>query len=335
VRICREDKSVSAKVDPQEMINRALASEEWVDVMLRLLFAFGLRVNEGLQFKPIDGDRGVKIAVLEGCKGGRPREITISRPGQREALDAAKALAAKNPKGYIAPPRKTLQAVRNRFYYVCRRIGLTKKILGATAHGLRHDFLQTEFEIITGVPAPVKATGDGSKEKRPSLRDVPPDLIARAQFEIANKAGHNRKASAGAYIGSVSKALRDEARSQPAPTAAALPEALVFPRRRLQPIEAELSLFEIALETLKEAGDKVWNFLAVGGDSIKAVALRWQEWIVAEAVKRKASCFSRFGKGGNRAQSRHSNTNFGGMAIRSDSLANIPANPPAEDPDWY
>ena len=231
-RSAQFDKSVSAVIDPFVVINAALEREEWVGIVLWLAFAFGARVNEILQLKPIEADRGDHVSMIEGGKGGRPRPFPIKSPMQRHVLDLAKAVAEQNNRGYIGRPGKTLQYNRNRFYYILRCIGFTKKDISVTAHGLRHDFLQAEFQRITGAAAPIKTkSADLGVHDVPTtpLRQVPPELLTRAQLEIANLAGHNRLASASAYIGSVAQALRQEASAAANAGASAPPPPPVVP----------------------------------------------------------------------------------------------------------
>ena len=73
-----------------------------------------------------------------------------------------------------------------------RKAGVTKKALGVTAHGLRHQFAQDFHVELTDVQAPVRG-GDACAD---------PGILNAALFEIAHQLGHNRPAITCAYLGS-------------------------------------------------------------------------------------------------------------------------------------
>src|SRR5262249_28681476 len=79
-----------------------------------------------------------------------------------------------------------------RFDNVMRKAGITRKQLGVTAHGLRHQFAQ-EFHVeLTDVQAPVRG-GDACADAA---------TLNAALLEIARQLGHNRPAVTGVYLGS-------------------------------------------------------------------------------------------------------------------------------------
>ena len=77
-----------------------------------------------------------------------------------------------------------------RFDYVMKKFGITKKQLGVTAHGLRHEVLIDQFERLTGQAAPVRG---GIK--------LPTEIDKPARQEVAELAGHARKRASSAYLG--------------------------------------------------------------------------------------------------------------------------------------
>jgi len=100
------------------------------------------------------------------------------------------------------------------------RIGFTRDVLGTTAHGMRHDRLQREFKSVAGVEAPIKsskANGPDAPNWK-TVADITQEAADRAQFKVAHLAGHNRKSSASAYLGSVAVARRNALGSSRLPT---------------------------------------------------------------------------------------------------------------------
>ena len=57
-----------------------------VALVLRLIFAFGLRLQEASLFRPQWDDRGDYIQVIAGTKGGRPRQVPVETAQQRDVL---------------------------------------------------------------------------------------------------------------------------------------------------------------------------------------------------------------------------------------------------------
>ena len=73
-----------------------------------------------------------------------------------------------------------------------QKAGITRKQLGVTAHGLRHQFAQ-EFHVeLTDVQAPVRG-GDVCAD---------PETLKAALLEIARQLGHDRARLLNAYVGS-------------------------------------------------------------------------------------------------------------------------------------
>jgi integrase len=91
----------------------------------------------------------------------------------------------------ISEPRYTLvQAIRH-LRYVMERFGVTKRDLGVTPHGLRHQYAADEFRRETGEAPPVEGG-------RPVRRDR--DQAAR--LGVSSRLGHSRIEIANAYLGS-------------------------------------------------------------------------------------------------------------------------------------
>lgn len=132
------------------------------------------------------------LRVHRGTKGGRLRYAAVRTEGQRLALEAARALA-RHDGGHIGHPGLTLKQSLDLFSNVVRAVGLTKKDLGVTPHGLRHQFAGDLFFEIAHVEPPVRG-GEASFPDRAMMED--------AYRQVAQQLGHNRPHISSAYLGS-------------------------------------------------------------------------------------------------------------------------------------
>jgi len=195
--VAKEDKSWDALgVDPIQILERILVVDEYVAIQVLLTWAFGLRIQEAQRFHPELGDMGDKIRVKWGAKNGRSREVDFFPEYallQRTVLDLSKRFVNKQT-GSTIPPDYTAQQWYSHFVYVVRvHGGVTKKALGATMHGLRHQFLARLYESITGIERPLRM-----------LRQLAPDqkkLDEKARQLVALAAGHARSQISSAYLG--------------------------------------------------------------------------------------------------------------------------------------
>jgi hypothetical protein len=130
--------------------------------------------------------------------------IPIRSDVQRQILQAATELVGTRLGAQLRWPNMTWKQAQAHFYYLMRRIGATHGLLGVSPHGLRHGFLQDEYERYAGVPAPVK-----NPEALPSSRME----HKRALLAVSLEAGHLREAATGMYCGSVGHRLRPKAES--------------------------------------------------------------------------------------------------------------------------
>lgn len=202
--VADRDKSWSARdIDIDALIQTICAEDRYVGAQLRVMRAFGLRRKEAVMLRPwrvvvpFEATRlpwekkraDEYLSILAGSKGGRQRYIPIDSPQCREAVAYAQSVVASkdDPMGN---PALDLKQALDRFNYVLRKFGITKKQLGITAHGLRHEAMIECYEELTGQPAPVRGGGD-----------IPRELDRQARQEVAEMAGHSRKRAASAYLG--------------------------------------------------------------------------------------------------------------------------------------
>ena len=191
--IVQEDKSWEGNgIDVMDLIQKVTDKDESAGMWLELCLGFGLRVREAIMFRPsIDGEYGM-ISVLEGTKGDRPRVVPIENQVQRELVERAKALA-DGKTGMLGTRGKTYEQKRRRFYTVMESLGITLKVEGVTAHGLRHQYMQESFKRLTGVDSPVKG-GD--------INSIPADEFHVATLKLVERAGHSRAMIGASYYGS-------------------------------------------------------------------------------------------------------------------------------------
>lgn len=199
--IAKENRSWEGRgVDVTAVIERCQLQDKWTALYLRLMHAFGLRLREAICLRPIVDvcDRGLTLSVRDGTKGGRHRVLIIETDYQRATLSLAARMAqAKNKR--IIPLHLTLEQAYQRTRYQMRKLGLTRKALGVTAHGLRHQFAQDCYEHVTGVPSPI-CGGD------PALLDR--DTHLHASYDVMQRLGHSRVDVAASYYGSHGHKLR-------------------------------------------------------------------------------------------------------------------------------
>ena len=160
----------------------------YADTSLRLMSAFGLRVEEALKIQPRVADGHVLLS-LKGSwtKGGRPREIPISEEAQQQILHVAKCLAGN---GSLIPAGKTFIQQRKKLEHQALKAGLRN------LHGLRHAFAQRRYIELTGWHAP-KAGGPAQAQ----LSDKQMKLDHWARKIISEELGHCRISITIVYLG--------------------------------------------------------------------------------------------------------------------------------------
>ncbi|MBN3776581.1 Fis family transcriptional regulator [Burkholderia sp. Ac-20345] len=187
--VATEDKSwVGNGVDATAKIEEIAQTCPYTAVQLKLQAAFGLRVEESFMLRPVEAVRDPhNLAVTRGTKGGRPREVPIER---KIAILEEAARLSNGVTGSTIPAGRSLKQWRDWYYYVLGKHGVTKNGIGVTSHGLRHEYLQTLYEDVAEVPAPIK----GSSAR--------PDPAAHedAKRRVVEAAGHSRTSKANAYL---------------------------------------------------------------------------------------------------------------------------------------
>jgi integrase len=189
--VAQEDKSwTSHEVLPKEKIKEIYKLDVWVGIQLEMASALGLRVAEAIMMRPALCHLGDMLRIDHGTKGGRTRLVEVRTVEQAEILSHAKEIAQKSPRGSLCPPGKKLAQAKNRLYYICRKVGVTKDQLGVTAHGLRHQYANDRFEEIAGQPSAVRGGQVVDRERN-----------RRARHQVTQDLGHARLSITTAYTG--------------------------------------------------------------------------------------------------------------------------------------
>ncbi|GFE85210.1 hypothetical protein GCM10011488_01640 [Steroidobacter agaridevorans] len=152
-----------------------------------------MRAKESWCFRAHEALCDGQLRIYWGTKGGRRR--VINRPLteiQIALLEYAKSMTCKS--GSMVDSRTTLQKWKSFYYSVARQVGLTKKGIGITPHGLRHSYANRAYETISGRLSPVQGG---------VLSQTDPDVDRAVRSLVAEELGHSRPAIAAAYIGGV------------------------------------------------------------------------------------------------------------------------------------
>ena len=100
---------------------------------------FGLRAKESLMSKDIIEKNGIMYLVVEGSKGGRPRELAVNNEAKLKAVQLVRETSKSHGSGTgrIIPPNMTLKQAYNKQRNEWRALGGTRKNRG-NMHGERH-----------------------------------------------------------------------------------------------------------------------------------------------------------------------------------------------------
>lgn len=201
--IAQEDKSWEAHgLNVDEEIARATQINERLGACLALQHHLGLRVMESLEFRPEVSlqDDGKTLEIFEGTKGGRRRTVIIETPEQRAAFENALRLARKTRSGRVRWDGTTYKQARRKFYdLVERKLGISRKDVGATPHGLRHGFSHRHYSRRTGFPTPIEGG---------ALGKITPEEHRMATLSVSKVMGHVRPSVSASYCGSYGHQLR-------------------------------------------------------------------------------------------------------------------------------
>lgn len=188
----QSDRSWSSHgLDAADIVSKIAVADPFVGAQLGMCVAFGLRVKEAIMFRPFVSSNAGEVQLIRGTKGGRERRVPVDNDAKRSALELARRVAV-DERGSLADPRRSLKQSCRRFYTVLEQFGITKRVRGVTAHGLRHQYGNDRYEQFAGAPSPVRGG--------PSL-DRAVDRSAR--LRVAEELGHGRENITTAYMGAI------------------------------------------------------------------------------------------------------------------------------------
>lgn len=178
-----------------EIFDRIDRKDFRLGLMLRMELSFGLRRDEVLKCNPHSQDYGNFLAIFKGqAKGGKTREIFTLTSGQREILDFVKSHIHQNEEmGWPYNKdgsRATLLQNRRRYSNLMLNVGISKRELGVTGHGLRAQFAENQA-LIQGILPPSMGGTKGQMNKV--------FLKTRLQ-KISEAMGHHREIVMTAYF---------------------------------------------------------------------------------------------------------------------------------------
>jgi integrase len=198
-------------LDVEEMIARADAINIRFGCMLRLQWAFGFRASETLKCDPWATDNITSIAIVPSQgKGNRSRNIPMDSVAQRNIIEYIKRFVRKGERvGWCEPNGEALDLKQNtrKYFTNMEKMGLTKKELGVTGHGLRSEYLEDLALRLGYIPATLGGT----------IEQMPKEDREIIEYKVSEAAGHGRRSATAAYCGGVtqlranSKKLRDAA----------------------------------------------------------------------------------------------------------------------------
>ena len=195
--VATEDMSWSAKgIDVAALIEEVRGYSVRVATAMELQLGLGLRMRESLLTKPHLADMGSVMDVYRGVKNGRRRMVRVDTESARRALDQAKSVVTVMGESVAGPVEDgTWTQVRNRYYAVMRKVGITRKDLGVVSHMLRHENANDVFARLAGYASPVRG---GPVPTDPMLENY-------VRTEMAEHLGHSRPRISAHYVGRARK----------------------------------------------------------------------------------------------------------------------------------
>jgi len=191
----QQDKSFTQNgVDPIKVINTVLAEDINIGASMLAALAYGLRFQEACQIRPHVTIQDFTFEILtidKGTKGGLTRILPMETPFQRDVLEFLKSLAPRREASVI-PHDKTLKQYCSRFRYLMGKHGVTKKGLGVTMHGLRHEYINDRYKELIGFETAIRGQQPG---------EVTDEADKYARRVIMQEVGHSRTCVFSAYGG--------------------------------------------------------------------------------------------------------------------------------------
>lgn len=212
---------IAAGVDHAKVLPRIVEICPYVGIQTEFSLQFALRPKEARCTRPHGAVIPISEAIADdipagctathcmrvefGTKGDRPRDVPITNEAQWDLINRAKAMVA--PGQHLGRPGFSLKANTAHYYRVLAKVGITRKLVGTSGHGLRHERAGNAYQADAGVPPPVRG-------------GVAPDRATdrKARAAVAKLLGHNRPQISSCYLGSPVVMRSESAPSGEAPT---------------------------------------------------------------------------------------------------------------------
>lgn len=160
----------------------------YVQAALHLQEAFGLRREEAIKFIPSHAIADQKIILKASwTKGGKKRSIPITTKQQQVALFFA---AATGGKGGLIPKEMNYKQQLKIYERQTLDAGFRN------THGLRHQYAQDRFKVLTGFACPLAG---GKRWQQMTTHERERDRQAREI--ISHELGHQRLSITDTYLG--------------------------------------------------------------------------------------------------------------------------------------
>lgn len=193
----RKIKSFTANsVSVLDAIKRVCRIDYIVAMQMGLMFMFGLRREEAAKFRPKnDINDDLSINAIKGTKGGRPRyNITSTHPNEDVSLflNHLKSLVKDRLNTSTIPKHYTADQWESYVSRVMQKAGITKDQLGVTLHGLRHEYLQCKYLVLSGkLPRLLVDNGLShiSLDQEKAIRGIVSELAGHERPEITEHYG--------------------------------------------------------------------------------------------------------------------------------------------------
>lgn len=176
---------------------------ERVGILTDLQRELGLRFEESAKLNAravLDEARADgRISIVDGTKGGRAREVPITRPEQLATLQRAADVQGRDRS--MIPAIETYADFQRQAYREASEAGIR-------FHGERHAYAQARYESLVGACCPVSAGvkhGQAhhkylSRELEITLKEAK-QIDQEARLQIAEELGHGRIEVTNAYLG--------------------------------------------------------------------------------------------------------------------------------------
>jgi len=131
-------KPVTADVNAiHDLTTQLYEKDEWLGLASEMRMLFGLRAKESLLSHEVNDG----CLIVEGSKGGRPRQVPIRNEAQRELVERVYNYISQEGTSSLIPAKLSLKQALKKQTNTLHRIGATKAN-NSHAHAARHEYAQ-------------------------------------------------------------------------------------------------------------------------------------------------------------------------------------------------